>query len=331
MNKLAITTLASSLLLLTGSIADAQSARARIADTPIRGEANLGSAIIATLKEGDLVDVVDLQGDWYRVVVPGEPDRPRVGYVLANLIEFEPTDGSSPSIPPLTSRAAPLSAQSSPIAQGPPIAPTLAQVTLQREQTTAREQALKVEIDALLAEVLALQNDQPGRSLPSGQIRRPVSQQLQPREGMWFNGGLGLGSLGCEGCVGRWTGASPGLSLGTTITDRLLLGVGTSSYYTSFDDGSTLSAGTLDGRLNFYPVRSSGFFVTGGMGLGVVRSGEVGSIGETHTGVAVVLGLGWDIRVRPNLSLTPFLNGFGINTPGLNTGVRQAGLGITVH
>ena len=251
--------------------------------------------------------------------------------MLANLIEFVNPDGSSPSVAPLSSRAAPLSAEGAPIAQGPPIAPSLAQLALQREQTLAREAALKVEVDALLAEVQALQNDQQGGQTRSSGVRRPVSQNRQPREGIWFNGGVGFGSLGCEGCLSRWSGVSPGISVGTTITDRLLLGVGSSSYYTSFDDGSRLSAGTVDGRLTFYPVRRSGFFLTGGMGVGVIRSGGSGFISETHTGVAVVVGLGWDIRVLPNLSLTPFWNGFGINTAALNTGVRQLGLGITVH
>jgi len=83
-----LTTLASSLLLFTGSIVGAQTARVRIADTPIRVEANLSSPIIATLKEGELVDVVDLQADWYRVLVPNERTKPRVGYVLAHLIEI---------------------------------------------------------------------------------------------------------------------------------------------------------------------------------------------------------------------------------------------------
>src|SRR6202521_4926333 len=113
-----LTTLASSLLLLTGSIAGAQTARARIADTPIRGEANLSSPIIATLKEGGSVDVVDLQGDWYRVLVPNDQGQPRVGYVLAHLIEIVNADGSSQSIP-----APPASRAAQPIAQGPPIPP----------------------------------------------------------------------------------------------------------------------------------------------------------------------------------------------------------------
>src|SRR2546425_2274323 len=132
MNKLFITTLASSLLLFTGSIARAQSARARIADTPIRGEANLVSAIIATLKEGGPVEVVDLQGEWYRVLVPSEQGKPRVGYVLAHLIEIVNKDGSSQSVP-----VSPTSGAVRPIAQSAAIPPSTA--VLARTETDRRE------------------------------------------------------------------------------------------------------------------------------------------------------------------------------------------------
>jgi hypothetical protein len=137
--RLFLTTLASSLLLLTGRIAGAQTARARIADTPIRAEANLSSPIIATLKESAPVDVVDLQGDWYRVVVPNEQGKPRVGYVLAHLIEIANT--------------------ARPTTQGPPIPPTRAQF----DAIQAQRKALQ-EVDASRAELNALQN------APSAQI-----------------------------------------------------------------------------------------------------------------------------------------------------------------
>ena len=98
MNRLFISVLASSFLWLTGITVSAQTARARIASTPIRGEANLTSAIIATVQEGGRVDVVDLQGDWYRVLVPNEQGKPLVGYVLARLIEIVNADGASPRL-----------------------------------------------------------------------------------------------------------------------------------------------------------------------------------------------------------------------------------------
>jgi hypothetical protein len=144
-----LTTLASSSLLFTGSVAGAQTARATIADTPIRAEANLSSPIIATLKEGAPVDVVDLEGDWYRVLVPHEQGRPRVGYVLAHLIEIVNTDGSSQSIPaPATSRAA------RPTPQGASIPPTRAQLDAIQAQRKALQQ-----VEVLQAELNALQND----------------------------------------------------------------------------------------------------------------------------------------------------------------------------
>jgi hypothetical protein len=318
MNKLFIATLASALLLFTGSIARAQTARARIADTPIRGEANLASPIIATLKEGAPVEIVDLQGDWYRVLMPNDQGKPRVGYVLARLIEIVNTDGSLQPIPaPAAGRAA------RPIPQAP-VPPTAARLAQQRE-ATQREQALKAEVDALQADLTALKNDQPISQISSDQIPPLGAQRLQAREGFWFNAGFGFGALGCDGCDGTLKGASGGLSLGGTINDKLLLGAGTTGYYKSVD-GNTISAGTLDARLRFYPVRTSGFFLTGGVGLGHISFDTV-----TEYGVGVVLGLGWDIRVRPNLSLTPFWNGAGIGTANDTFTVGQFGLGITLH
>src|SRR5947207_11334292 len=132
MNRLSIAVLASSFLLFTGSAVSAQTARARIASTPIRGEANLGSAIIATVQEGGLVDVVDLQGDWYRVLVPNEQGKPLVGYVLARSVEIVDADGTT------TVR---------PLVRGPAIPPVLTKLPPPRDKAAERERALKAEVD----------------------------------------------------------------------------------------------------------------------------------------------------------------------------------------
>src|SRR5207247_4201534 len=181
MNKLLITTFASSLLLFTGSIAGAQTARARIADTPIRVAANLASPIIATLKEGGPVDVVDFEGDWYRVLGANEKGKPRVGYVLAHLIEIVNTEGSSQSAPaPTTSRMA------RPIAQGSSIpAPLAPFVRFPGDKATDREQALRAEVEALQAELKASQNDdQPTSQVRSGHqipVNTDVSKRIESR------------------------------------------------------------------------------------------------------------------------------------------------------
>jgi len=188
-NKLAIATIASSLLLFTGTAARAQTARARIADTPIRGEANLASAIIATLKEGDPVDVVDRQGDWCRVLVPNELGKARAGYVLANLLEMMSTDGSPQPIPAPASRAA------RPIAEGPPIAPTLAEIG-QRQKTADRIQAAKAEVDALQANLAAVQGGQP-IGQPRSAMPAPADTVPMPRTpnrftNVWLDVNLGM-------------------------------------------------------------------------------------------------------------------------------------------
>ena len=174
-----------------------------------------------------------------------------------------------------------------------------------------------------------------GQSVTSPQPRQqqtltPTRPRSQTRDGFWFNAGMGIGFSGCEGCIGRDPRPSGGLSLGTTIHERVLLGVGTSGWYRSYANGVTLGGGTTDLRVRFYPSLRSGLFLTGGLGLGTVRV-ALGSASETDYGLGSVFGAGWDIRLRPNVSLTPFYNGFAVQTSYDQGYVDQFGIGITVH
>lgn len=77
-------------------------------------------------------------------------------------------------------------------------------------------------------------------SLATAALATPaVAQQPQERKGFWFNVGLGAGSLGCDDCDSRANGLSGQLSLGGTLTPRLLLGAGTNGW-TKSEDGVTL-------------------------------------------------------------------------------------------
>jgi hypothetical protein len=109
-----------------------------------------------------------------------------------------------------------------------------------------------------------------------------------------------------------------------------LLGVGTTGWYKS-EDGVAVNVGTLDARVRFYPSTRHGFSLTGGLGLGTVSLGVAGFGSESETGVGLMLGLGWDIRVGRNVSLTPFYNGFAVRTANADAYVDQFGLGITIH
>src|SRR5437870_10012023 len=74
-----------------------------------------------------------------------------------------------------------------------------------------------------------------------------LAQQPQPRQpqlhrGFWFSGGLGYGSLGCQNCSGREGAISGNLSLGGTLSPKLLLGVSTNGW-TKSENGSSLKIG----------------------------------------------------------------------------------------
>jgi hypothetical protein len=156
------------------------------------------------------------------------------------------------------------------------------------------------------------------------------AQHAQTRKGFWFNGGLGYGSLGCGGCGTRTGSVSGNFSLGGTLNKNAILGVGMSGW-TKSEFGTTLTVGTLDLRARFYPAPAGGFFLTGGVGVGTVSAGISGIGAGSETGLAILLGLGYDFRVAPNVSVTPFWNGFAVRTSNTSPNVGQLGVGITVH
>lgn len=156
------------------------------------------------------------------------------------------------------------------------------------------------------------------------------AQRPQTRQGFWFNVGLGAGSLGCDDCGSRTNGLSGQLSLGGTLSPRLLLGAGTNGW-TRSEDGVTLTMGSLAALVRFYPSATGGFYLTGGLGIASLdpRLGEYGSASDT--GMSALLGIGYDIRVGQNVSLTPFWNGIGGSFDGYGANFGQIGIGLTDH
>jgi hypothetical protein len=292
------TTLASSLLLFTGSIAGAQTARVRTADTPIRVEANLSSPIIATLKEGDRVDVVDLQGDWYRVLVPDEQAKPRVGYVPAQLIEI--VNGARST------------------AQGPPIPPTRAQF----DAIQSRRKALQ-QVDISRAELTALQNANlaqtaarppvapapvPGPiSAPTG-IMSQASIIQKSRSGGFF---VGTGFEG-NGIVTDMSGSSTSES---GVGGALVLGYGFSPRWSLYGELSTARINTSEGgtyslaevdigtRVHFLtPTHTAVPFIQFGLsGRGETETLPLysGSQTDSRSGAAVFFGGGANVHITP--------------------------------
>src|SRR3954449_4573370 len=95
-----------------------------------------------------------------------------------------------------------------------------------------------------------------------------VAQQEQTRQGFWIGGGLGYGSLGCDGCdrVGAPSGY---LKLGGTLRQNILLGVETNGW-TKSEFGSRLTMGNVSGAVYWYPMPTNGLFVKAGAGYSVL-------------------------------------------------------------
>jgi Outer membrane protein beta-barrel domain len=149
------------------------------------------------------------------------------------------------------------------------------------------------------------------------------------RDGFWFSGGLGVGSLGCQDCDQRETSVSADLSLGGTLDERLLIGGGISGWSKEVD-GLTLTVSSLEARVRFYPNGPSGFFLAGGLGLGSIRTAFSG-FDDTQTGVGLTLGVGWDLRVGNNVSLTPYWTGTAVSAGDQDANFGQLGLAVTIH
>ena len=85
------------------------------------------------------------------------------------------------------------------------------------------------------------------------------AQAVSNREGVWFNIGIGAGSLGCSDCAGeRVTGPSGGIPLGGTLSRGVLIGAFSNGWAKS-EDGATITAGSLVLGLRLYPSKDAGF------------------------------------------------------------------------
>jgi hypothetical protein len=170
------------------------------------------------------------------------------------------------------------------------------------------------------------------------------AQRPQTREGFWISFGLGYGSaaIACDGCPELETLSSftSYVRLGGTLNDRVLLG-GDLVAWTKTRNGVTATLGGMMATLLFYPAPASGFFVRGGAGFALYDESNGGSIGGVGGGV--LAGVGYDIRLGRNISLTAFAdalygavgdlttNGGSVTETGFTQTLLHAGLGVTFH
>ncbi len=155
------------------------------------------------------------------------------------------------------------------------------------------------------------------------------AQHPQTRKGFWIGFGFGYGSYTCTGCSSTG-GASGYLKMGGTVGPHLLLG-GESNGWTKSENGATLTTGNASFAAYYYPQPASGVFLRGGFGFSTVSVSGGGS-SASQTGVGATAGVGYDLRVGVNTSITPVLNYvWGHPDTGFNQSIIQFALGVTFH
>ena len=170
------------------------------------------------------------------------------------------------------------------------------------------------------------------------------AQYPQRREGFWIGFGLGYGSANvtCDGCGSgpRTGGVTAFVKLGGTPSPNLLIG-GAINGWSHASGGATETMGNVTASLYYYPVARGGLFLTGGLGFSDYRVDTSPSV--EGTGWGFTAGVGYDIRVGRNVSLTPVANfvyggvgdlsvsGGGTFATGWKQNVVDFGLGVTFH
>lgn len=146
---------------------------------------------------------------------------------------------------------------------------------------------------------------------------------------MWYQFGLGTGSMGCEGCRIRKTGGAGMLAIGKTFTPRFQLG-GIVDMGMMETDGLEISLGTIAALARFYPMAKGGFFLQSGIGVASLQvSGSAGS--GSDDGTAFLGGIGYDIRIRKNMSITPYLSHIASSFKDGEMNQNQIGVALTWH
>ena len=279
---------------------------------------------------------MDIQGEWYRVLAPNEQGGPRVGYVLANLIEILNANGSAQSIPtPPTRRA------ERPMAQGQPIPPTVAQLAREKDNAKERGQARadleagKVKLDAARAELDALQSD-PLSSSPrawaqpiprfgaTANVSSPTAAQVadlspsarlvRSASAKFFLGGdlEGTGIVTTQPNSGSTTESGPGLGL--------VLGYGFTPIWAVYGKLSGANMLDVNGNsfgLGHFDVGVRAHFRTGphvvvpfvqaglsGLGEAQTLTNRTGQHDVTASGAGVAFGGGLNMHVRPALAIS---------------------------
>ncbi len=172
-----------------------------------------------------------------------------------------------------------------------------------------------------------------------------VSAPLAAQGGAWYTlgGGAASNRVSCDNCeeITRHWGGSGYLRAGGHLNTRVRLG-GELYFWQGAIGGSEVYVRVAQGIVLWHPWQSGGFFAQAGLGLSRLRNVfdlEGATVRASETGISVMLGLGYEVRIAGRFHLTPSLSSVVVPTATIDTPsgaldnvvatVFQLGLGVT--
>ena len=170
------------------------------------------------------------------------------------------------------------------------------------------------------------------------------------RDGLTATIGLGIGSAGvtCDVCESeRESAPTLMLRVGGAYAPDLIFGAELNLWSKSEVDDETgdearVRIATVNAVVQWYPQLDGGFFVHAGAGIGTIRSellnSATGNASARTTALGYQVGAGWDVRVAPSISVTPYATFFGTaagkvkdSDSKIDGNVGQIGVALTLH
>ena len=171
-----------------------------------------------------------------------------------------------------------------------------------------------------------------------------AAQRPQTRQGFWIAFGLGYGQtvLSGSGLSGDAEGSyTSHIRLGGTLSRHVLL-AGDVTAWGKEEGGVMTTVGNTSAIVQYYPKAESGLFLKGGAGFSAILIDVSGGVEPSGSTFGLSAGVGYDIRLARNFSLTPifdFLYGGSRNLtdaggtvyPSVASTLWTLGLGVTFH
>jgi hypothetical protein len=163
----------------------------------------------------------------------------------------------------------------------------------------------------------------------------------------WYaiGGGTGSNRVSCVNCesIERFWGGSGYLRAGSTLGKSISVG-GEFAFWQASIDGSEAYLRVIEGVVLWHPSPPGGFFAQAGLGLGRLRdvfTTDSTTVRASETGLSVMVGVGYDLRVGKRVFLTPSVMSIAVPTATIDTPAGPlnnvvatlffAGLGVSIR